>query len=74
MIAESNEIMDIKLNESLNNLFNEISEKMKFLDIKLDNKTLLKFYGLYKVATVGEFEKNSNKNISMLDFTGKLKK
>jgi acyl-CoA-binding protein len=47
---------------------------MKNLDIKLTNETKLKFYGLYKVATIGKFDEKDQKNLSMFDFTGKYKK
>ena len=67
-------MVNLEYNESLKDLFNKKSEKMKNLDIKLTNETKLKFYGLYKVATIGKFDEKDQKNLSMFDFTGKYKK
>jgi acyl-CoA-binding protein len=54
---------------NLEDEFMEISEKIKKL--KLSDETKLKFYGLYKMATVGKYEK---KSVGMFDFTEKYKK
>ena len=54
---------------NLEDEFMEISEKIKKL--KLNDETKLKFYGLYKMATVGKYEK---KSVGMFDFTEKYKK
>ncbi len=59
---------------TLQNLFNIKTENMKKMDIKLDNETKLKFYGLFKVATVGKFSENNKKSVGFFDFTEKYKK
>jgi acyl-CoA-binding protein len=61
------------MQENLEEEFQNICDKMKNLDIKIDNETKLKFYGFYKVATVGKFDKDKNK-AGFFDFTEKYKK
>ena len=58
-------------NQDLIDEFNETCEKMKNLKIKINDETKLKFYGLYKTATVGKYEK---KSFGIFDFTEKYKK
>jgi acyl-CoA-binding protein len=77
MTSESNTIINqvnLEYVESLKDLFTKKAEKMKNLTIKLDNETKLKFYGLYKVATVGKITDNNQMSVSMFDFTEKYKK
>jgi acyl-CoA-binding protein len=59
---------------NLENLFQLKAEKMKNSDLKIDNETKLKFYGLFKVATVGKMNDSNKTNVGMFDFTGKYKK
>lgn len=49
----------VNLQFSLESKFKAISENMKQLTVKIDNETQLKFYGLFKVATVGKFPENT---------------
>lgn len=69
-------IIELNMDESstLENLFNIKTEKMKNMDIKLDNETKLKFYGLYKVVTVGKFSESNKKPAGFFDFAEKYKK
>jgi acyl-CoA-binding protein len=60
-------------NKSLPEKFQIYCDKLKNLDIKMDNETKLKFYGLYKVATIGKFDPK-NSSSSILDFQAKYKK
>jgi acyl-CoA-binding protein len=54
---------------NLEDEFKEISEKIK--NIKLNDETKLKFYGLFKMAIIGKYEK---KSVGLFDFTEKYKK
>jgi hypothetical protein len=79
MYQENNlnaKIIELNMDESstLDNLFNIKSEKMKNMDIKLDNETKLKFYGFYKVATVGKISESNKKPVGFFDFAEKYKK
>jgi len=68
-------IVNLGYTESLKEIFQRKAEKMKTLNIKLENETKLKFYGLYKVATVGSYYSGSNKNtFDVFDFQQKYKK
>jgi acyl-CoA-binding protein len=59
----------------LENLFDTKAEKMKSNKyLKLDNETKLKFYGLFKVATVGPITEINKKSVGLFDFTEKYKK
>ena len=62
-------------NNNLINLFESKAEKLKNnKTLKIDNAIKLKFYGLFKVATVGPInDKNRNKE-NFFDFTEKYKK
>ena len=62
-------------NSNLINLFESKAEKMRNnKTLKFDNSTKLKFYGLYKVATLGPInDKNRNKE-SFFDYAEKYKK
>ncbi len=80
MEANTNTIInmvDLKFVEPdlLLTLFEQKAEKMKTSqNLKIDNETKLKFYGLFKVATVGPITENNKKSFGMFDFTEKYKK
>jgi acyl-CoA-binding protein len=62
------------MQQNMDEEFNTICEKLKNnTDLKLDNETRLKFYGLYKVATVGKYDNKTHK-AGFFDFDGKYKK
>lgn len=67
-------VVNLGYTDSIKNLFEKKSEKMKTLNVKLDNETKLKFYGLFKVATVGKFSESGKKPVGFFDFTEKYKK
>ncbi|KAJ4159470.1 uncharacterized protein LMH87_008370 [Akanthomyces muscarius] len=50
--------------------FKDAAEKVKTLSRKPDNNSLLRLYGLFKQATVGDNETDAP---GMMDFTGKAK-
>ncbi len=60
-------------NKSLEEKFKITCDKLTNLQIKIDNETKLKFYGLFKVATVGKYDPNVHK-AGFLDFSAKYKK
>jgi len=60
-------------NKSLEEKFKITCDKLTNLQIKIDNETKLKFYGLFKVATVGKYDQNTNK-AGFFDFSAKYKK
>ena len=60
-------------NKSLSEKFKITCDKLKNLNITIDNETKLKFYGLYKVSTSGKFDAN-NTNSSLLDIEAKCQK
>lgn len=60
-------------NKSLAEKFKITCDKLQNLDIKIDNETKLKFYGLYKVATKGKYDPN-NSTASLFDFQSRYKK
>lgn len=62
-----------EFSELIGELFNSKAEKMKNSELKLDNDTKLKFYGLFKVATVGKFAENNKKQPGFFDFAEKYK-
>ena len=59
--------------EKLKKLFEEKSEKLRTTNIKTDNNQKLKFYGLYKVATVGKYSEKNKLKAGFFDFTTKYK-
>lgn len=70
-------IVDLKFVDPnlLETLFQQKAEKMKTSNkLKLDNETKLKFYGLFKVSTVGPISEINKKSVGMFDFTEKYKK
>lgn len=64
--------MDMQ-NKSLEEKFKITCDKLTNLQIKIDNETKLKFYGLFKVATVGKCDVNTHK-AGFFDFSQKYKK
>jgi hypothetical protein len=60
-------------NKSLKEKFQIYCDKLKNLDISIDNETKLKFYGLYKVSTCGKYIAKDS-ICSFFDFQGKYKK
>ena len=77
MLSNSNvkiNIVNLEFTESLSKLFNEKAEQLKSLNLKLDSETKLKFYGLYKVATVGKISDSNKKSLGFFDFAEKYKK
>ena len=59
--------------DKLKKLFEEKSEKLKTTNVKTDNNQKLKFYGLYKVATVGKYSEKNKLKAGFFDFTTKYK-
>lgn len=62
--------------DKINTLFNEISEKLKNNppnNITLNNNQKLKFYGLYKVATIGKINDSNRPKPGLFDFQTKYK-
>jgi acyl-CoA-binding protein len=59
--------------QNLEEEFTIICDKLKGLSIKIDNETKLKFYGLFKVATVGKYDPEKHR-AGFFDFTEKYKK
>ena len=59
--------------DKLKKLFEEESEKLKTTNVKTDNNQKLKFYGLYKVATVGKYSEKNKLKAGFFDFTTKYK-
>lgn len=60
-------------NKSLSEKFKITCDKLKNLNIKIDNETKLKFYGLYKVSTAGKYNPENSQS-SYFDFQAKYKK
>jgi acyl-CoA-binding protein len=60
-------------NKSIEEKFRITCDKLSNLQIKIDNETKLKFYGLFKVVTVGKYDPTTN-NASLFDFSAKYKK
>ena len=60
-------------NKSLEEKYKITCDKLTNLETKLDNETKLKFYGLFKVASVGKYDPNIHK-AGILEFTQKYKK
>lgn len=60
-------------NKSLSEKFKITCDKLQNLDIKIDNETKLKFYGLYKVSISGKYNPD-NSSSSLFDFQAKYKK
>ena len=53
--------------------FEEKAEKLRNTKIKIDNNKKLKFYGLYKVATVGKYSEKNKLKAGFFDFQTKYK-
>jgi acyl-CoA-binding protein len=64
---------DSDVTNSLESLFLLKAESLKNTKLKLDNETKLKFYGLFKVATVGKIADENKKSVGFFDFDGKYK-
>ena len=67
-------VVNLRIVNSIKDLFNLKSEQMKNSNLKLDNETKLKFYGLYKVATAGKYSDSNKKSLNIFDFVEKYKK
>ena len=59
--------------EKLKKEFDILAEKLRNTKIKLDNNQKLKFYGLYKVATVGKYSEKNKLKAGFFDFSTKYK-
>jgi len=59
--------------EKLKKEFEDKAEKLRNTKIKLDNNQKLKFYGLYKVATVGKYSEKNKIKAGFFDFSTKYK-
>ena len=59
--------------EKLKKEFEDKAEKLRNTKIKLDNNQKLKFYGLYKVATVGKYSEKNKLKAGFFDFSTKYK-
>jgi acyl-CoA-binding protein len=67
-------VVDLQIDDKyLQTLFDVKAEKMRNLTIKIENETKLKFYGLYKVATVGPVSDKDKNSVGYFDFTEKYK-
>ena len=59
--------------EKLKKEFEDRAEKLRNTKVKIDNNQKLKFYGLYKVATVGKYSEKNKLKAGFFDFTTKYK-
>ena len=59
--------------EELKKEFEDKSEKLRNTKLKIDNNKKLKFYGLYKVATVGKYSEKNKLKAGFFDFQTKYK-
>ena len=59
--------------EKLKKEFEDKAEKLRNTKIKIDNNKKLKFYGLYKVATVGKYSEKNKLKAGFFDFQTKYK-
>ena len=59
--------------EKLKKEFEDKAEKLRNITVKIDNNKKLKFYGLYKVATVGKYSEDNKLKAGFFDFTTKYK-
>ena len=59
--------------EKLKKEFDIKAEQLRNTKIKLDNNQKLKFYGLYKVATVGKYSEKNKLKAGFFDFSTKYK-
>ena len=59
--------------DELKKEFEEKAEKLRNTKIKIDNNKKLKFYGLYKVATVGKYSEKNKLKAGFFDFQTKYK-
>ena len=59
--------------DKLKKEFEDKAEKLRNTKIKIDNNKKLKFYGLYKVATVGKYSDKNKLKAGFFDFQTKYK-
>ena len=59
--------------DKLKKEFEDKAEKLRNTKIKVDNNQKLKFYGLYKVATVGKYSEKNKLKAGFFDFQTKYK-
>ena len=59
--------------DELKKEFEEKAEKLRNTKIKIDNNKKLKFYGLYKVATIGKYSEKNKLKAGFFDFQTKYK-
>jgi acyl-CoA-binding protein len=59
--------------DKLKKEFEDVAEKLRNTKIKIDNNKKLKFYGLYKVATVGKYSEKNKLKAGFFDFQTKYK-
>lgn len=59
--------------DKLNKEFEDKAEKLRNTKLKIDNNKKLKFYGLYKVATVGKYSEKNKLKAGFFDFQTKYK-
>ena len=59
--------------DKLKKEFENKAEKLRNTNIKIDNNKKLKFYGLYKVATVGKYSEKNKLKAGFFDFQTKYK-
>ena len=59
--------------DELKKEFEDKAEKLRNTKIKIDNNKKLKFYGLYKVATVGKYSEKNKLKAGFFDFQTKYK-
>ena len=59
--------------DKLKKEFENKAEKLRNTKIKIDNNKKLKFYGLYKVATVGKYSEKNKLKAGFFDFQTKYK-
>lgn len=59
--------------DKLKKEFEDKAEKLRNTKIKIDNNKKLKFYGLYKVATVGKYSEKNKLKAGFFDFQTKYK-
>ena len=59
--------------DKLKKEFEDVAEKLRNTKVKIDNNKKLKFYGLYKVATVGKYSEKNKLKAGFFDFQTKYK-
>lgn len=72
-VDSAKEIKEGLTSISLEDKFNAACQGMQSSKINISDENKLKFYGLYKVSTIGPFNPKDNK-ASFFDFTQKYKK